>query len=100
MVSAGVFVDRRSSTEFSVDDDQNFVEESSFFEVRKQSVESGVQGRGQRVLHFLEVIAVRVPGSAGSVAVADVDHRDTRFDQTSSQHAALTELGPPVRVAE
>src|SRR5436190_23681449 len=100
MVASGALIDFWRAAEFGVDDDESVIEHSAAGEILEEGCKGGVECRGQRILHLLEILAVGVPRALRRMAIADIDQRDSRLGQAPGEQAALAELRLPVRLAQ
>src|SRR5436190_13135505 len=100
MVASGALIDFWRAAEFGVDDDESVIEHSAAGEILEEGCKGGVECRGQRILHLLEILAVGVPRALRRMAIADIDEWHTGLRESPCKQAPLAEFRLAIRFAK
>src|SRR3569623_1546448 len=100
MIAARRAIDFWRAAEFCRGQDGNAIRRTSFVQICHQRREGLIKRRAERVAHLPEVIAVRVPGTTGTLAVVNVDKRDACLSQPPSKQTTLAKLRAAVTLSQ
>ncbi len=101
-VATGADAALRAAAEFAEGDDERFVEEATFVEIRDEGGKAAIEHGGGLVFHAAGEADVDIPGVVVAVGDFRPDHFDDAragFDQAAGEEAALAERVAAVAVA-
>ena len=100
MIAARRAIDFWRAAEFCRGQDCDAIRGAALIEILNESREGLIKRRAERISHLSEVVAMRVPRTAGTLAVVDVHQRDACLGQPSSKQTTLAKLRATVTVSQ